>query len=96
MIYLDILRKTAKIKKDNAEGKSSISKTIQELKLVIDQQRIDSEKSSKREKNNNAGNDPLARFFTDEISTTKQLLRAVRADLESLRNSDDLKVKKNP
>lgn len=86
----EISRKTAKIKRANSDGKvsSSMSKTIKELKLAIDQQRIDEPRSATK----NNEKDPLIGFFIDEINTTRQLLRMVRLDLDNLRSADDLKV----
>lgn len=91
--FLDILRKNAKVRKDNADGRmsSSVLKIVKDLKLVIDQQRIDDPRSAKKE-NRESRDDPLKRFFIDEVSTTRQLLRLVRYDLDSFRSADDLKV----
>ncbi|XP_058798637.1 cytoplasmic dynein 2 heavy chain 1 [Phymastichus coffea] len=88
----EISRRTIKISKENSDGRvsPSMSKTIRELKLMIDQQRIDDPKSTSKDKEQ----DPLRRFFSDEINTTRQLLQMVRSDLDSLRSSDDLKTPK--
>lgn len=92
-LVLEILQKNAKVRKDNVDGSmaSTVSKVIKELKLVIDQQRIDDSVNTKKS-SQDVGDDPLTRFFADEITTTKQLLKLVRSDLNTMRSTDDLKV----
>ena len=87
---VDMLRKSVK-RKEDADGKSSMAKIVKDLKLIIDQLRIDDTRGSKRE-SKEYGDDPLKRFFTDEVTTTRRLLRLVRSGLDSVRSADDFKV----
>jgi hypothetical protein len=89
---LEIGSKAAKVRKDTTDGElsSSVLKSIQDLKHVIDQQRIAEPTNVKATRE--FEDDPLKRFFTDEINTTIRLLQFVRSDLDILQLKDDLKV----
>ncbi|XP_011502016.1 PREDICTED: cytoplasmic dynein 2 heavy chain 1 [Ceratosolen solmsi marchali] len=89
----EILRKTGKIGKDDADKalSTSVFQCIKDMKTMIDQQRI-IEPTNVKEATHELEDDPLKRFFTYEINTTKELLEFVRSNLDILELKADLKT----
>ncbi|KAJ8675957.1 hypothetical protein QAD02_011743, partial [Eretmocerus hayati] len=83
----EISRKSAKTKKES-EGKisSSTSRTLNDLKQSIEHElRIGESKQIESD-------DPLQRFFLDEVNSARELLWLAHSDLENFRSTDDLKT----